>query len=280
MIPHPSAIDPPTLAEVFRPNDAGYLGYIDPMDHRASRAHVNCEAIAWQPIALLYNQPAHCDSGCMYRRFLATERDYTDRFGEYEWQRDTRPLRDGHWSENTIRFRTLRAPHHYHIAPTQKLFDAGTSYSLANVLDDCGYRRSLDGAEETQQIVVFSAMDPATPIGFFSFHRRVERPGRRLRLFLYPNFIYVSPPYRGLGYGITLVAAALEIWENELHHQSARYRGTCARDVQIDADAIARGMGRPMLDLLRHSTVAAMESCASYWGCDITPLKVVRGGLG
>ena len=267
---------PPVLAASFQPNSAGYLGYIDPKDNRAARRHINHEAIAWQPLALLYNRPAHCHGLALYERLMAVERDFAGRYGEYERRSGDAPLRDSQLRGEQARFRTLRAPVHYRFAPTRKLFGEGPCYNLWAVLNDCGHLRSLDGTEETQHIVIFSAMDPATPIGFFLFHRRVERRDKRLKLSLYPNFIYVSPPCRGLGYGIALVSATLEIWENELHYQAARYRSACAMDVQIDADAIVLGDGRPILGYLRRSTAAAMESCASYWGCEMTPLRVVE----
>ncbi len=270
----PTLHEAPRLSDTYRPNAAGYLGYIDPGGHEAVQTHINREAIVWQPIALLYNRPVHCRNPCIYQHFLILERDFTERYGEYEARRGVRPPRDSHWRGAATPFRSLRAPHHYGFAPSRKLLMDNHTYCLRDILNDSGYRRSLDDTEETQQVTVFSAIDPVTPIGFFTFHRKVACAQRSIHLYLYPNFIYVAPPYRGLGYGISLVSAALEIWESELHYQAARYRGRCFMHVQIDADALTLDAGEPILRLLRVHTLAAMESCASYWGCELSPLQI------
>lgn len=266
--------DTPRLSDAHRPNAGGYLGYIDPGSHQATRSHVNQDSIAWQPTILLYNRPVHCDNRCAHERFLVIERDFMERYGEYEAQLASPPLRDCHWRPSRTPFRRMRAPRHYELAPSRKLVADNNTYCLRDILNDSGYRRSIDQTEETQQLVIFSAIDPDTPIGFFTFHRKVTRAHNGICLYLYPNFIYVAPPYRGLGYGISLVSGALEIWESELHHQAARYRGQCALHVQIDGEALTQAAGRPILELLRVHTLAAMESCASYWGCELTPLRV------
>lgn len=264
----------PRLSDAYRPNTAGYLGYIDPSGHDVTHAHINRAAIAWQPLILLYNRPAHCDNRCVYERFLVIERDFIERYGEYEVPHGCVPLRDCHWRPSRTPFRRMRAPHHYEFAPSRKLLADNNTYCLRDILSDSDYRRSLDETEETQQLVIFSAIDPDTPIGFFIFHRKVTRAHNGIRLYLYPNFIYVPPPYRGLGYGISLVSATLEIWESELHYQAARCRGQCTLHVQIDGQALSQVAGRPILELLRIHTLAAMESCTSYWGCTLAPLHV------
>jgi GNAT superfamily N-acetyltransferase len=207
---------------------------------------------------------------------MAFERDYSELPGEFEITYEGKLLRDCQWQLAEVpRFRAKRAPHHYQYAPTRKLLLEGRAYCLRDTLSEPGYNRSLDGTEETQRFVVFSAMDPATPIGFFSFHRRVALSGDVLELFLYPNFIYVAPPYRGLGYAIALVSGALEVWESELHHQASRHQERCVMDVRIDADTFGHAPARRIVELLAHNTREALESCESFWRCRTRKFAVV-----
>ncbi|MCB1874914.1 MAG: hypothetical protein KDH88_02975 [Chromatiales bacterium] len=267
----PFGLEAPQLSTAHRPNSAGYLGYLDSSQQQALDRHVNREAIEWQPMVLLYNQPAHCDNAGLYQGFMRMERDFRDRRGEYEADWPGGLLRDG--SDAQAPFRTRRAPQRYRHAPSRKLI-VDQRYSLEDLLDEPGYARTLDGSEETQRVVLFSAIDPATPIGFVVLHRRVALEREHLCVDLFPNFFYVAPPYRGLGYGICLVSATLEIWETELQHQAARFRGRAALRAGIDAGALQNPPGLRLLALLRKHTLATLENCASYWGCEVGLLRV------
>jgi GNAT superfamily N-acetyltransferase len=267
---------PPALSTRFRPNAAGYMGPTEVAPERVARG--NAHGAPHQPLGLLYNAPRHCDQECMYRQFLAMERDFMERPGEHEWMGEDGLLRDCHWRGNTTPFRTQRPPRHYQYAPPRKLLIEGNTYCLRDALSEPGYNRSLDGAEETQRLVVFSAMDPASPIGFFSFHRAVREEDDLVHLYLLPNMVYVAPPYRGLGYGVTLAAGVLEVWESELHYQAGRYRTRADLDVQVDAQALAHPGARPLLEKIRINTREALESCEAFWGCKTRRLAFVTDG--
>lgn len=187
----PFGLEAPQLSTAHRPNSAGYLGYLDSSQQQALDRHVNREAIEWQPMVLLYNQPAHCDNAGLYQGFMRMERDFRDRRGEYEADWPGGLLRDG--SDAQAPFRTRRAPQRYRHAPSRKLI-VDQRYSLEDLLDEPGYARTLDGSEETQRVVLFSAIDPATPIGFVVLHRRVALEREHLCVDLFPNFFYVAPP--------------------------------------------------------------------------------------
>jgi GNAT superfamily N-acetyltransferase len=268
--------DPPKLSPRYRPGPAGYLGYLDVAGSAAARDHANRAAVADQPLALLYNAPRHCDPECMYRHFLAFERDYLEVPGEFEHHPGPHLARDCHWQAATTPFRTRRAPAHYECAPPTKHLIDESVYCLKDTLNFAGFQRSLDETEETQRLALFSAVDPATPVGFFSFHRKVRRlDGDGLALYLLPDFLYVTPPYRGLGYGLTLVSAALEIWESELHRQASRLRDRAPIQAQIDAETWTNPMARRVLAHLIVNTREALDSCRAYWGTPISPLRVV-----
>jgi GNAT superfamily N-acetyltransferase len=270
----PGTRDEPKLSRRYQPSASGYLGYIDVGGTLAARHHPNAVAVADQPVALLYNAPQHCSSECAYRRFLAFERDYLDRPGEFELVDEGGLLRDCHWRSADAHFRTRRTPSHYEYAPLLKLLIDGRSYCLRDALSQPGFSRSLDETEETQRLTIFSAMDPATPVGFFSFHRKVGLRDGCIRLYLLPDFLYVAPPFRGLGYGLTLLSGVLEIWEAELHRQAARIRDRIPMQVHIDGGSFASMQGRRTLTHIVESTRETLTSCQTYWGTSVRSLTL------
>ncbi|MGB0722651.1 MAG: GNAT family N-acetyltransferase [Gammaproteobacteria bacterium] len=257
----------PHLSPRYRPNASGYLGYAN---------HPGSSGGEPRPQLLLYNAPQHCPAQCLHAHFMAAEREWRDRPGPMERGDEAGLLRDLDWRHAEHPFRTHRAPQGFEFAPTLKLNIEARYYSLRDVLSEPGYARSLDQREETQRVVIFGADNPAEPLGFVSFHRRISLMDETLGLALLPLNIYVSPPWRGQGLGDALLSSLLEVWESELHRQAARYRNRAEFDVELHGQGWDHAPGRHLLAKVAANTRETLDNCLSFWNIRAARFSVDR----